>query len=281
MRHEPTRTPQFYVTAPQKCPYIKGKIERKLFTALYGRNSIKINDELSLQGFRRSQKVLYRPLCSNCSACLSIRVKVNEFNHSKSQIRVINKNKKLERIEKKPEATDEQYEIFKKYLNHRHLNGGMSDMDAIEFSSMIEETNVDSQIFEYWESKKENNKKLVAVCLTDTNQDGLSMVYSFYDPKYHSQSLGRYMILDHINLTKIRNLDYLYLGYWIRENSKMGYKSSYIPAEVYYKNEWKEINQENIYSFDLNSGQKIPKIHNSNPNIDTIIQLPRFSKDPD
>ena len=281
MRHELTRTPQFYVTAPQKCPYIKGKVERKLFTALYGRNSINLNDELSLQGFRRSQKVLYRPLCSNCSACLSIRVKVNEFNHSKSQVRVINKNKKLNRIEKKPEATDEQYEIFKKYLNHRHLNGGMSDMDAIEFSSMIEETNVDSQIFEYWEYKKEHNKKLVAVCLTDTNKDGLSMVYSFYDPEYYSKSLGRYMILDHINLTKNRNLDYLYLGYWIRENSKMGYKSSYIPAEVYYKNSWKEITQENIYNFDLNIGQKIPKIHNSNSNIDTIIQLPRFSKDPD
>ena len=79
MRHELNRVPQFYVTAPQKCPYIKGKIERKLFTALYGRNTVNLNDELSLQGFRRSQKVLYRPLCSNCSACLSIRIKVNEF----------------------------------------------------------------------------------------------------------------------------------------------------------------------------------------------------------
>ena len=117
MRHELNRVPQFYVTAPQKCPYIKGKIERKLFTALYGRNSVNLNDELSLQGFRRSQKVLYRPLCSNCSACLSIRVKVNDFYRSKSQNRVINKNKKLKRIKKKPEATDEQFEIFKKYLN--------------------------------------------------------------------------------------------------------------------------------------------------------------------
>ena len=114
MRHDPSRTPQFYVTAPQKCPYIKGKVERKLFTALYGRNSVKLNDDLSLQGFRRSQKVLYRPLCSNCSACLSIRVKVNEFQNSKSQKRVISKNKEIERIEKKPEATDEQYQIFKK-----------------------------------------------------------------------------------------------------------------------------------------------------------------------
>ena len=281
MRHELNRVPQFYVTAPQKCPYIKGKIERKLFTALYGRNSVNLNDELSLQGFRRSQKVLYRPLCSSCSACLSIRVKVNEFYYSKSQNRVINKNKKLIRVKKKPEATDEQFEIFKKYLNCRHLNGGMSDMDAHEFSSMIEETNVDSEIFEYWELKKDEKKQLIAVCLTDKNKDGLSMVYSFYDPKYNSQSLGKFMILDHINLTKSRNLDYLYLGYWIKDNSKMGYKSSYFPAEVFYKNQWKEINEKNINSFDLNSSQKFPKLHKDNSNLESIIQLPRFSQDPD
>ena len=280
MRHELNRVPQFYVTAPQKCPYIKGKIERKLFTALYGRDTVNLNDELSLQGFRRSQKVLYRPLCSNCSACLSIRVKVNEFYHSRSQKRVINKNKTIQRIKKKSEATDEQYEIFKKYLHHRHLNGGMSDMDALEFSSMIEETNVDSQIYEYWELKKDDKKQLVAVCLTDTNKDGLSMVYSFYDPKYNSQSLGKFMILDHINLTKRKNLDYLYLGYWIRGNSKMGYKSNYFPAEVFYKNQWKEITEENINNFDLNSGQKLPNLQ-KNSNLESIIQLPRFSKDPD
>ena len=269
------------MTAPQKCPYIKGKVERKLFTALYGRNSVKLNDDLSLQGFRRSQKVLYRPLCSNCSACLSIRVKVNEFQYSKSQKRVINKNKEIERIEKKPEATDEQYQIFKKYLNYRHLNGGMSDMDALEFSSMIEETNVNSQIYEYWININSEKKELIAVCLTDTNKDGLSMVYSFYDPQYNSSSLGKFMILDHINLTKSQNLNYLYLGYWIRQNSKMGYKSNYFPAEVYYKNEWKEISENNIFSFDLNSSQKIPKIYKNDSNSGSIIQLPRFSQDPD
>ena len=281
MRHEPTRNPQFYVTAPQKCPYIKGKVERKLFTALYGRNTVNLNDELSLQGFRRSQKVLYRPLCSNCSACLSIRVKVAEFKNSKSQNRVLSKNKNVERITKKPEATDEQYEIFKKYLNYRHLNGGMSDMDAIEFSSMIEETNVDTHIFEYWKSENGKKKYLMAVCLTDINKDGLSMVYSFYDPMYQSQSLGKFMILDHINLTKTKKLDYLYLGYWIKENSKMGYKSNYFPAEVFYKNKWTEINSSNINKFDLNSGQKLPNFQKSSTGIESVIQLPRFSKDPD
>ena len=96
----------------------------------------------------------------------------------------------------------------------------MSDMDALEFSSMIEETNVNSQIFEYWKIKNSEKKELIAVCLTDTNKDGLSMVYSFYDPKYNSSSLGKFMILDHINLTKTQNLNYLYLGYWIRQMLK-------------------------------------------------------------
>jgi len=188
MRHDPPRSPQFYITAPQKCPYIKGKFERKLFTALYGRHTEQLNDDLSLQGFRRSQKVLYRPLCSNCSACLSIRVIVNEFELSKSQRRVTSKNQLIMRTEKKAEATDEQYEIFKSYLNSRHLNGGMSNMDALEFSSMIEETNVQSKVFEYRTTDKEGEDQLLAVCLTDTNRDGLSMVYSFYNPTYQHLS---------------------------------------------------------------------------------------------
>ena len=227
MHHDPPRTPQFYITAPQKCPYIRGKYERKLFTALYGRSTEQLNDDLSLQGFRRSQKVLYRPLCSDCSACLSIRVVVHEFKPSKSQRRVTSKNKLIFRVEKKAEATEEQYEIFKSYLNSRHLHGGMSNMADLEFSSMIEETNVQSKVFEYRIADSESNDKLVAVCLTDTNRDGLSMVYSFYDPSYQNLSLGKFMILDHILLAQQLKLDYLYLGYWIRRNDKMGYKAEY------------------------------------------------------
>ena len=103
MHYDPPRAPQFYVTAPHKCPYVKGKSERKLFTALSGRNSEKLNNNLSLQGFRRSQKVLYRPLCANCSACLSIRVNAKDFATSKSQRRVLLKNRSIKCEEKKPE----------------------------------------------------------------------------------------------------------------------------------------------------------------------------------
>ena len=280
MRHDTPRSPQFYVTAPQKCPYIKGKAERKLFTALYGRNSEELNDTLSLQGFRRSQKVLYRPLCSNCSACLSIRVKAKAFKPSKSQRRVIAKNASIKRIEKGADATDEQYAIFKSYLNSRHLNGGMSDMDALEFSSMIEETNVYSRVFEYRIDDGKIADRLLAVCLTDTNGDGLSMVYSFYDPTYKSLSLGKLMILDHIKLTKELGLEHLYLGYWNRKNDKMGYKSDYRPAEVYYLNRWSNLTNQKIEALDLDKGSELPLINNTEPGIETIIQLPRFTKDP-
>jgi len=260
MHHNPPRTPQFYVTAPQKCPYIKGKAERKLFTALYGRNSEQLNDDLSLQGFRRSQKVLYKPLCTNCSACLSLRVKVKDFKPSKSQRRVLSKNNCIKRLEKDPEATDEQFSVFKAYLTARHLNGGMSEMDALEFSAMIEETNVHTTVFEYRINDEVMADKLLAVCLTDVTADGLSMVYSFYDPAYQSLSLGRFMILDHIKLAKELNLNYLYLGYWIRHNEKMGYKADYKPAEVYHLNKWTNLIEKEIEVFDLNTGYQLPEI---------------------
>ena len=280
MHHDPPRTPQFYITAPQKCPYIRGKYERKLFTALYGRSTEQLNDDLSLQGFRRSQKVLYRPLCSDCSACLSIRVVVHEFKPSKSQRRVTSKNKLIFRVEKKAEATEEQYEIFKSYLNSRHLNGGMSNMDDLEFSSMIEETNVQSKVFEYRTADSECNDKLVAVCLTDTNRDGLSMVYSFYDPSYQNLSLGKFMILDHILLAQQLKLDYLYLGYWIRRNDKMGYKADYKPAEVYHWDKWTRLTEEKLETLNPEMGHNLPSIQKSSPEIESIIQLPRFSTDP-
>jgi arginyl-tRNA--protein-N-Asp/Glu arginylyltransferase len=280
MHHDPPRTPQFYITAPQKCPYIKGKYERKLFTALYGRNTEQLNDDLSLQGFRRSQKVLYRPLCSDCSACLSIRVVVNEFEPSKSQRRVVSKNKLIVRIEKKAEATDEQFEIFKSYLNSRHLNGGMSNMDALEFSSMIGETNVQSRVFEYRTTRGEGVDRLLAVCLTDTNRDGLSMVYSFYNPTYQHLSLGKFMILDHISLAQQLKLDYLYLGYWIRRNNKMGYKADYGPAEVYHKDKWTRLTKDNLDTLNIATGPNLPLIKKISPEIESIIQLPRFSTDP-
>ena len=181
MRHTLPIAPQFYVTAPQSCPYLEGRRERKLFTALQGEHAATLNNTLSKQGFRRSQNVLYRPSCAECSACLSARIRVADFELSKSQKRVEKRNAVLQREATSPWATEEQYDLFRRYLESRHADGGMADMDIFEFAAMIEETPVKSRVIEYWD-RSGKDEELIATCLTDVLDDGLSMVYSFYDP---------------------------------------------------------------------------------------------------
>ena len=148
MRHTLPLAPQFYVTAPQECPYLDGRMERKLFTALQGEHAETLNDTLSKQGFRRSQNVLYRPSCAECSACLSARIRVADFKPSKSQRRTAKRNAMLERRAHAPWASEDQYELFRRYLDTRHAEGGMADMDVFEFAAMIEETPIRSRVIE-------------------------------------------------------------------------------------------------------------------------------------
>ncbi|WP_180886787.1 arginyltransferase [Ruegeria sp. THAF57] len=235
MRHTLPIAPQFYVTAPQPCPYLEGRMERKLFTALQGEGADQLNNSLSQQGFRRSQNVLYRPSCADCAACLSARINVSEFRTSKSQKRAIKRNAYLQRKANSPWATDEQYELFRRYLDTRHADGGMADMDVFEFAAMIEETPIRSRVVEYADP---TTGDLIAVSLTDVLDDGLSMVYSFYDPTQPQSSLGTYMILDHIDIAREAGLPYVYLGYWVPGSPKMGYKARFSGLEAYIRGEW-------------------------------------------
>ena len=244
MRHSVPKSPQFYVTAPQECPYLDGKIERKLFTALNGPDSKILNNALSKQGFRRSQNVLYRPSCTDCSACLSARIPVQKFSFSKSEKRVLKRNIGLSREVKTPWASCEQFNLFKKYVEFRHDKGGMSGMNEAEFTSMIEETSVNTIFCEY-SLQNGQSKAILGASLTDVIEDGLSMVYSFYEPDLKELSLGKYMILDHINLTKEMNLPYLYLGYWVEGSEKMDYKSKYEPLEVFIEGKWQLLKRKN------------------------------------
>ncbi len=180
MRHTLPIAPQFYVTAPQPCPYLDGRMERKLFTALQGEHAQKLNDSLSKQGFRRSQNVLYRPSCAECSACLSARIRVADFKPRRTQRRVLKKAEDLRRNATSPWATEDQFSLFRRYLDTRHADGGMADMDIFEFAAMIEETPIRSRVIEYTRpaGPGEMGRPLAAVCLTDVFDDGLSMVYS-------------------------------------------------------------------------------------------------------
>ncbi|MFK7752098.1 MAG: arginyltransferase [Sedimentitalea sp.] len=248
MRHTLPIAPQFYVTAPQPCPYLEGRMERKLFTALQGDNADKLNNSLSQQGFRRSQNVLYRPYCADCSACLSARINVADFAPSRSQRRISARNRALTRRATSPWATEDQYDLFRRYLDARHADGGMADMDVFEFAAMIEETPIRSRVIEYVDSA---SKGLTGVSLTDVLEDGLSMVYSFYTPDRARASLGTYMILDHIDIAREAGLPYVYLGYWVPGSQKMGYKSKFSGLEVYMGGEWQAMKNPSAHRPDM------------------------------
>ena len=249
MRHSLPIAPQFYVTAPQPCPYLEGRLERKLFTALQGDGADKLNNALSKQGFRRSQNVLYRPSCTDCAACLSARIKIAEFAPSKSQKRVLKRNKTLTRNASSPWATEAQYELFRTYLDSRHATGGMADMDLFEFAAMVEETPIRSRVVEYHDSRQTSEERTgpVAACLTDILDDGLSMVYSFFEPELSRNSPGTYLIMDHIALARELNLPYVYLGYWVPGSQKMGYKANFAGVEVFTGGVWQDIGDRDDY----------------------------------
>ncbi|MCC5986636.1 MAG: arginyltransferase [Pararhodobacter sp.] len=252
MRHTLPIAPQFYVTAPQPCPYLPGRSERKLFTALVGEGARALNDTLSKQGFRRSQNVLYRPACSECAACLSARIRVDDHKPGRTHRRIQRRNAGLMREASSPWATEEQYALFRRYLDSRHADGGMADMDIFEFAAMIEETPVRSRVIEYAESdtagaQGRGARRLVAVCLTDVLDDGLSLVYSFYEPARARDSLGTYMILDHVDLARQLGLPYVYLGYWVPGSAKMAYKARFDALEVYLDGQWRPIDDPRVH----------------------------------
>lgn len=240
MRHTLPIAPQFYVTAPQACPYLEGRLERKLFTALQGDHAQRLNDTLSKQGFRRSQNVLYRPSCAECSACLSARIRVADFEPGRTQRKVLKRNADLRRNATSPWATEDQYALFRRYLDRRHADGGMADMDIFEFAAMIEETPIRSRVIEYHRPGS-GRAELTAVCLTDVFDDGLSMVYSFYEPDMADRSIGTYLILDHVAIAREAGLPYVYLGYWVPGSRKMGYKANFAALEIYKGGEWQPI----------------------------------------
>ena len=248
MRHTLTHAPQFYVTAPQPCPYLHGRAERKLFTALHAGNAQELNNALSRQGFRRSQNVLYRPSCESCVACMSARIRVADFAPSRTQRRISRRNNNLKRLPTSAWATEEQFELFRRYLDRRHADGGMADMDIFEFAAMIEETSVMTRVIEYRGTASDDPDgqaltadDLAAVCLTDVLDDGLSLVYSFFDPVLSARSLGTHIILDHIALARESGLPYVYLGYWVPGSRKMDYKSRFAALEIYKGGVWQDM----------------------------------------
>lgn len=236
----PVRFPRFFVTSPAPCPYLPGRNERKVFTELKGANADELNDALSRIGFRRSQTVAYRPSCIDCSACISVRVVTQEFQPSSTQKRIWKRNSDLVASVCKPWSTPEQFELLQRYLAVRHPGGGMAAMDEMDFADMVEHTPVKSYVIEYREPTTDGSQgRLVGACLTDEQGDGLSMIYSFYDPQHETRSgLGTFIILDHIQHAARVGLPYVYLGYWVEGSERMQYKVRFRPMEKLGRDGW-------------------------------------------
>ncbi len=239
----PVRFPRFFVTTPSPCPYLPGRTERKVFTELKGPNAEQLNEALGRIGFRRSQTVAYRPSCLECQACVSVRVVASEFEPSKTQARNLRRNSDLVATECRPWATGEQFELLQLYLGSRHPGGGMASMDDMDFADMVEHSPVSSYVIEYREpSTGSRPGRLVGACLTDRQGDGLSMIYSFYDPEHDARSgLGNYIILDHIRRAAAEGLPYIYLGYWVDGSERMQYKIRYRPMERLGRDGWSRV----------------------------------------
>ncbi|TVR07269.1 MAG: arginyltransferase [Salinarimonadaceae bacterium] len=237
-------TPQFFLTAPSPCPYLEGQEERKVFTHLVGGGASALNDILTHGGFRRSQTIAYRPACETCRACISVRVPVDDFVFRRNHRRVWSDNRDLIGRASEASATSEQYGLFRRYLESRHADGGMMDMSMLDYAMMVEDSHIETLIVEYRRRGPDSRINgrgegpLLAACVTDVLADGLSMVYSFYDPQEAPRSLGTLLILDHIERARAMRLPYLYLGYWVAGSPKMAYKARFTPQERLMPSGW-------------------------------------------
>ncbi len=239
-QHIPTRQLRFFLTAPSPCPYLPGREERKVFAHLPMLEGPAVHDALTQGGFRRSQNIAYRPACEGCVSCLSARLPVRDYQLSRSERRILARHEDLTRHVVEAEATREQFDLLRRYLHSRHAGGGMADMTWSDFVAMVEDTAVRTYLVEYRTPSHDGGPGLLVACaLVDRLSDGLSLVYSFFEPSAARTSPGSFMILDHLIQAKALGLPHVYLGYWVRGSRKMDYKARFSPLEVLDPNGWR------------------------------------------
>jgi len=241
MDQTPLTRPQFFfTTAPLPCPYLPDRLERKLVTELSGSVADTVHESLARSGFRRSHSIAYAPACPGCKACVPVRVVALEFQRRRSLARIWRQNQDLVATKVPARASSEQYELFSRYQQSRHSGSDMALMGFYEYSSMIEDSPIDTFLVEYRDSSGE----LCAACLTDRTSDGLSAVYSFFESGKLRDGLGNYIVLWLIEQAQKLELPYVYLGYWIEDSPKMAYKARFHPLEHLRENEWERFTPE-------------------------------------
>ena len=227
----------FYRTAPQPCPYLAGRVERNIFAELSGPDLTDVYGLLVRHGFRRSHSIVYRPDCPSCRACVPVRVVVADFTPSRSLRRVAHLNRDIVVTDARTQATVEQHRLFRSYVAGRHHGGEMASMTFDEYRAMVESTVVRTRLVEF----RKACGTLCGACLVDRLNDGLSAVYSFFEPQEVRRSLGTYMILWLIERARAEGLAHAYLGYWIAASRKMAYKTRFQPLEALGRDGWQRM----------------------------------------
>jgi arginyl-tRNA--protein-N-Asp/Glu arginylyltransferase len=222
------------LTRPVACPYIVGRFERKLIVELEGADAPELYDSLSRAGFRRSHHFAYRPACRDCAACVPVRIAVAEFRDTSWTRRIRNANRDLTVALVPPRATLDQFRLFWVYQHARHADSEMATMSFRDYRAMIEESPIRTSLAEF----RTPAGDLAAVLLIDRLDDGISAVYSFFDPAERRRSLGSWNILWLVDDCRQRGKPYVYLGYWIAESPKMAYKARFPALERLAAGRW-------------------------------------------
>jgi len=226
-----------HISNSHECGYFDDRIATTLFVDPGEKITSRTYDELLNKGFRRSGQLIYKPHCKNCNACVPLRISSQKFKPSRSQQRVLNKNKDVTYRVMVPQYLDEHYGLYKDYLSSRHKTGGMEKHTAKDYQDSMLNSGVNTALIEY-----RIKDKLICVAVTDLVENGLSAVYTFFDPRLSKQrSLGTFAILSQIYLAKSLQRSWLYLGYWIQESRKMAYKSNFSSSQILINGEWNQL----------------------------------------
>ncbi len=229
---------QYYLTAEYPCSYLEGRLARSEVAPPHHANIDGAFDDLILSGFRRSGLFVYRPRCRACKSCIAVRVDVAAFEPNRAQKRSLKRHQDLEAIPRELAFEPEHFELYRRYQNARHPGGGMDEDNPEQYCQSLLQSQVATLLYEFRE-----NGKLMMVSIVDEIDDGLSSVYTFFDPDIASASFGTYNVLWQIELCRKMQLPHLYLGYWIEQSRKMAYKISFKPLEGYIDGQWQGIGQ--------------------------------------
>lgn len=229
---------QYYLTAEYPCSYLEGRLARSEVAPPHHANVDGAFDDLILSGFRRSGLFVYRPRCRACKSCIAVRVDVAAFEPNRAQKRSLKRHENLEAIPRDLAFEPEHFELYRRYQNARHPGGGMDEDNPEQYCQSLLQSQVSTMLYEFRE-----NGKLAMVSIVDAIDDGLSSVYTFFDPDISGASFGTYNILWQIALCRSMQRPHLYLGYWIERSRKMAYKISFKPLEGYIDGQWQAIGQ--------------------------------------